>query len=245
MKKNSFTNLVQKRAAASALFACGWIFTAAAGFAQANFIKGQEFLMHNKPLEALPYLEHSVLENPGHVEAFLYLGIVYEQLDRTDEAIAAYRKILSRAGDFTATVATNLGNAYFVKGNTEFAEQFYSQALEEHIPYPRAYLGRANTRLKAGSLPQAIEDYEAYLSLEPRSPQRPRIERLMAFIRAEFAAEERRKLMAEEEARAEAERRRRLLEEVASSLQTAADSSQGLSSGAENVEAYDGEFELE
>jgi hypothetical protein len=35
------------------------------------------------------------------------------------------------------------------------------------------------------------------------------------------------------------------LDEVSASLQSAADSSQGLSSGAENLEGYEGEFELE
>jgi hypothetical protein len=38
--------------------------------------------------------------------------MVYEQLESTDEAIAACRKILDRAGDLSASVANNPGNAY-------------------------------------------------------------------------------------------------------------------------------------
>jgi tetratricopeptide (TPR) repeat protein len=132
-----------------------------------------------------------------------------------------------------------------MKGNAAFAEQFYTQALEEDSAFAPAYLNRANTRVKTGSLTDAVADYERYLSLEPRSPKRPEIERMLSFIREEFAAEERRKLLAEEAARAEAERRRQLLEEVSASLQSAAEDSQGLSSGAEGVQEYDGEFELE
>ncbi|GHV96739.1 hypothetical protein AGMMS50293_30590 [Spirochaetia bacterium] len=225
---------------------CGlWLLQAALGFGQVNFTRGEELLMQNKPKEAVVYLENSIADDPAHVKAFLYLGIVYEQLNRTDEAIAAYRKILDRAGNLTANVANNLGNAYFQKGNTDYAEQFYSRALDVDGVYSPAYLGRANTRVKAGALRNAVVDYELYLSLEPRTPQRSEIERLIAFIRSEFAAEERRKLLAEEEARAEAERRQRLLDEVAASLQSVSDSSQGLSSGAEHVEGYEGEFELE
>jgi len=51
--------------------------------------------------------------------------------------------------------------------------------------------------------------------------------------------------MAEEEERRLAEERQRLLDSVSASLQSAADYSQSISSGAENVEGYEGEFELE
>jgi tetratricopeptide (TPR) repeat protein len=221
------------------------LFMALPGFGQSNFIRGEELFLLNKPGEALAFLELAVAEDPAHVRAFHYLGRVYEQLGRIDEAIAAYRKILPRAGEETARIAFNLGNVYFMKGNAVLAEQFYTQALEEDPVFASAYLNRANTRVKTGSLKDAAVDYELYLSLEPRSPKRPEIERLLTFIREEFAAEERRKLLAEDAARAEEERRRRLLEEVSASLQAAAEDSRGLSSGAEGVQDYDGEFELE
>ncbi|MDR1585926.1 MAG: tetratricopeptide repeat protein [Treponema sp.] len=228
------------------------LFGAILSSAQANFRRGEELFMQNKPKEALVYLENSIAEDPAHVQAFLYLGIVYEQLNRIDEAIAAYRKILPRARNLTPYVAANLGNAYFRKGNIEYAEQFYTQALEADPVYASAYLGRANSRVKAGSLKEAIVDYELYLSLEPRSSRRPEIERLIALIREDFAAEERRKLLAEEAEREEAERqqrllaeKQRLLDEVSASLQSSADNSQGLSTGIESVEGYEGEFELE
>jgi tetratricopeptide (TPR) repeat protein len=179
------------------------------------------------------------------VEAFLYLGIVYEQLGRLDEAVAVYRKILPRAGAETARVAYNLGNAYYSKGNAVFAEQYYTQAIEADGAFASAWLNRANTRVKTGSLRESLSDYETYLSLEPRSPKRPEIERLAAFIREEFAAAERRRLLEEEAARAEAERRQRLLDEVSASLQSAADDARGLSAGSEDVMGYEGEFELE
>jgi tetratricopeptide (TPR) repeat protein len=220
-------------------------FAAYPAVSQSNFNRGEELFMLNKPREALAFLENAIAEDPAHVTAFYYLGMVYQQLGRIDEAIAAYRKILPRAGKESARIAYNLGNAYYMKENTAFAEQFYTQALDEDPVFAPAYLNRANTRVKNGSLKTAIADYELYLSLEPGSPKKPEIERLIAFIREEFAAEERRKLLAEEAARAEAERRRRLLEEVSASLQSAAEDSRGLSTGAEDVLGYEGEFELE
>jgi tetratricopeptide (TPR) repeat protein len=212
---------------------------------QSSFTRGEELFIWNKPAEALVFLENAIAEDPANVQAFLYLGMAYQQLGRTDEAIAAYRRILPRAGGESGRIAYNLGNAYYAKGNAVFAEQFYTQAIETDPAFAPAYLNRANTRVKTGSLRDAVTDYETYLNMEPGSPKRTEIERLVAFIREEFAAEERRRLLAEEAAREEEERKRRLMEEVSASLQTAAEESMGLSAGAENVQDYEGEFELE
>ena len=213
-------------------------------YGQTSFARGEELLMQNKPAEAAPFLESAVVEDPANTTACLYLGIVYEQMGRTEEAIAIYRRALPAAGRLSASVANNLGNVYFQRGNDFEAEQFYTQAIGFDSVFSKAYLGRANTRVKSGNLQNAITDYEQYLMLEPRSPQRPGIEQLVTLIRAEFAAEERRRILAEEEERIRAEERQRLLESVSASLQSAADASQGISSGAESFENYEGEFEL-
>jgi tetratricopeptide (TPR) repeat protein len=211
------------------------------GFAQSSFSRGEALFLDDKPQDALVYLESAVAENPGNLRAAVYLGLSYQQLDRTDEAIAVYRRILPGAGKDTAMVAYNLGNAYYTKGNSSLAEQYYSQAIEADPVYASAYLNRANARVGQGALRDAIVDYELYLSLEPVSSKRPRIEELLALIREEFAAEERRRIQEE----VDAERRQRFLEEVAASLQSAAEETQGLSSGSEDVLGYEGEFELE
>ncbi|MDR2375760.1 MAG: tetratricopeptide repeat protein [Treponema sp.] len=230
--------------------------------------------MANKPREALGVLEGVLTQDPGHVKASLYLGIIYQQLDRPDDAIAIYRKILPRAGNEAARVAFNLGNIYFRLENDEYAEEFYTQAIALDNAYAPAYLNRANLRIKKGKLAEALPDYDLYLTLEPRSSQRTRIEQLCALIRGEFSAAERRRVLAEEEAErqrvraaeeaerqrilaqeeaerqrklaAEAEERRQaLLREVSASLQSAAEETMGSSAGTEEVLGYDGEFELE
>ena len=214
-------------------------------FGQTNFSKGEEMLMHNKPSEALDFLVRAMSEDPSNAVIFLYLGIVYEQLGRYDEAIAVYRRALPIAGSLSATVATNLGNVYFNRGNHTMAEDYYSQAIRHNSVFPNAYLARANTRISTGNLQHALTDYEHYLSLEPRSAQRSNIESLINLIRSEFAQEEMKRIIAEEETRRIAEERQRLLESVSASLQFVADSSQGISFGAEGVEDYEGVFELD
>jgi tetratricopeptide (TPR) repeat protein len=214
-------------------------------YGQSNFARGEELLMQNQPAQAAPFLESAIADYPSNALIYLYLGIVYEQLGRMDEAIAVYRRILPLAGSFSANIANNLGNVYFQRGNTDEAERFYTQAIGFDSVFSRAYLGRANTRVKAGNIQNAVADYEHYLTLEPRSSQRAIIEQLVNFIRAEAAAEETRRIIAEEERRRIAEERQRLLDAVSSTLQSAADYSQGISSGAESVEQYEGEFVLD
>jgi len=275
------------------VFAVSW------AFGQTTFATAQDLFMQNRPREAAAYLEITVSEDPSNVVAFLYLGIVYEQLGMLDEAITVYRQVLESAGHLTANVANNLGNVFFRRGFIDDAEEMYSRAIQADRTFATAYLGRANIRLQRGMLHEAIADYQQYLIFAPGSPQRVPIEQLINHIRAEFAeverqrmaaeesarlaaleaerqrmmaeetarlaaieaerqrvvAEEtarlaaieaeRQRLLAEEAARIEAERRQRLLDEIAASLQAAAEGSQGLGVGAEGVERFEGEFELE
>ncbi|WP_461248666.1 tetratricopeptide repeat protein, partial [Treponema sp. R6D11] len=143
-------------------------------------------------------------------------------------AITIYRRILPSAGRYSASVANNLGNVYFQKGNIDTAEQYYNQAIGFDSGYPNAYLGRANTRIKAGNLQNAVSDYEQYLRLEPRSSQRVNIEQLINLIRTEAATAEMKKMLAEEEARRLAEEKQKLLDSVSASLQSGASSGKGL-----------------
>jgi len=214
-------------------------------WAQSSFTRGQEIFMQNNPAQALSFLERAISEDPSNVTAYLYLGIVYEQLGRMDEAIAIYRRILPSAGNLSANVAFNLGNLYLHRGVVDEAERYYTQAIGFDSVYSVAYLNRANTRISAGNLSNAIPDYERYLQLEPASSQRSDIEALINLIRSEIAAEEMRRIIAEEEAIRVAEERQRLLDSISASLQSAADYSQSISSGADSVELYDGAFVLD
>jgi tetratricopeptide (TPR) repeat protein len=210
-----------------------------------DFQRGEELFLRNRPAEAVGFLEKTAAAEPSNIPAALYLAMAYEQLGRADNAIAVYKRILPTGGAYTALIAYNLANAYYAKGTAVFAEQFYTRAIEADPGYASAYLNRANTRIKTGALKDAIPDYELYLTLEPASPKRPRIERLISLIREEEAAVERRRLAAEAAALAEEERRRQLIDEVSASLQAAAEETQGFTAGSEDITGYEGEFELE
>ena len=151
------------------------------GFSQ-SFARGEELFLLNNPRDALPLLEAAAREDPANLKASLYLAVAYLQLTRIDEAAAVYLKILPRGGAETSRIAFNLGNAYYALGNTAQAVQYYTEAIEANPSNASAYLNRANTRLSGGTLREAVQDYESYLTLEPRSAKRPQIEALISLI---------------------------------------------------------------
>ena len=168
-------------------------------FGQSNFSKGEELFMQNEPQQAVTFLERAFAEDQTNALTSLYLGFVYEQLGRTEDAITLYRRILPGAGELSANISTNLGNLYFKRGNYEEAERCYTQAIDFDAEYSAAYLGRANTRIRARNVIHAIPDYEQYIALMPQDTQRSNIEELVNLIRSEIAVEEMRRMLAEEE----------------------------------------------
>lgn len=214
-------------------------------FSQDAFKRGEDLFMNNNAAEAVSFLEAALSENQSNVQAALYLGMAYQQLQRPDEAIAVFRKILPKAADKTALIAYNLGNIYFTRGSAAFAEQYYTQALEADPFYSSALLNRANARIRTGAMEDALKDYEQFLVQVPTSPKRPQIEQMMALIRGEAAAEQRRQEMEQLAAEEEALRRQQLLDEVSASLQAASEETRGIQAGSEEVLDYEGEFELE
>ena len=225
-------------------------------FSQSSFSRGEAAFMANRPQEAITHLEAAIREDPAHVQAFLYLGISYLQLDRRDDAISIYQRILPRAGAETARIAFNLGNVYFLNRDHVLAIESYSQALNANPLFSTALLNMANAKVAMGRYNEAIEDYERYLMLEPGSSQSSQIRRLINFIRDEAAAmerrvqeeraaEEQRRLIAEQNQRLEAERRQQLLADISASLQAAAEDLTSLSAGNEGIQGYEGQFELE
>jgi tetratricopeptide (TPR) repeat protein len=217
------------------------------GAGDPDFVQGEELFIRNKPVEALSYLENAYLKDQTHLEGALYLAMCYEQLGKLDEAITVYRNILPSGGDKTALIACNLGNVYFKRGSSGSAELSYSQAIRFDPAYAPAWLNRANMRIKSGALREALPDYERYLSLEPASPQRPQIEKLVGLIQEEFAAEEIRRLMAEEAARADMARRLQLqlMDEASVSLPVQTGKTGEIPAGTEAPSGYEDEFNME
>ncbi len=156
-------------------------------------------------------LEAALSEEPENEKVYLYLGIIYEQLDMHEKAVNILEIGLTTGSHYRNKMLFNLGNNYYVMGQKEKALSSYSQLIEEKGGYAVAYLNRANTYLALERHREAVDDYTAYLSLRPSAPQKEKIEELIDLIKQSIAEKERHKR--EEELRRQEEEKRRLEEE--------------------------------
>ncbi len=203
-----------------------------------SFQEGEKLLLDNKPREAEGRLSEALLQEPGNEKAYLYLGIVYEQLNDPQKAIQILRRGLAAAGQYRDLIYFNMGNNYFRQEEYNLAEEMYTRAAEANGRLASAWLNRANSRLRLANYPGAVDDYLRYLELEPQSSQRAQIERLIALLRGLLAEGERKR---EEEI----QRQKALLNEVLNSLRNASEDTRNLSAGSEQIEEKYDEVDIQ
>ena len=201
--------------------------------------QGSKLFMENKPLEAVSVLELAVKESGADERLHLYLGIAYIQLERYDDALAAFRRGLSVAVVYRHQFFFNIGNAYFLAGKSAFALESYDQALGVKSDYPAAYLNRANVKIRLGDTFGAVDDYSTYLALEPSSAQASEIRRLIDLINSKVAAANQAKALADAQKLAEEQAKAALQASVTQSLLDAAAATTNLSAGSGDVQGYD------
>ncbi len=211
---------------------------AAAMLTLTSLQQGEQLFLENKPREALPYLEKALYDNLQEEKIYLYLGIVYEQLNDTDKSIQVLKRGLNVAGGYKDLLYYNLGNNHFRLEEYTVAEQMYSNALDINGGLEVAYLNRANARLELEEYQEARQDYISYLRLDPDTPQRENIEKLIALLGQFLEEQERRQ-------QEELERQKALLDEVLNSLRNASEDTRNLSAGSEEIQEEYEEIDIE
>ncbi len=203
--------------------ACALVFAAAALFGASEFFdKGEELFVQNKPKDARPLLESALNDDPSNEKAYLYLGIIYQQLGDPQKAIDILKRGLEVSTAYKDLFYYNIGNDFFSRKEFAFAEEMYTSALSANKNLSEGYLNRANARLQLQSFDGALADYTLFLQLAPRDPQRPNIEKVIALLRQ--VQDDREKARQAEIARQQA-----LLKDVQNSLNNAGDATKNLS----------------
>lgn len=198
--------------------------------------KAEKLFLDNQPQEAATLMETALETNPGNPDLYLYLSIIYQQLGNYERAIGVLESGLNRAGGKLGMFHYNIGNFYFIQGRSALAEASYTSALAADGNYASAYLNRANARMNMKAYAGALSDYTVYLSLEPATPQRENIERMIAALKGYLQDEEARRLAEEARRREEEARQQALLDSVLSSLQNASEDTTNLSAESEDIE---------
>ena len=199
--------------------------------------------MANKPKEAIPLLRTAVEQEPENGELYLYLGIAHEQLEEWDAAVEAYQDGLS-VGTDRATFYFNIGNNYARMGEHEKAIEAYGSAIEAGDGMPDAYLNRANLRVRTESYQKAVADYRLYLSLEPNTPQKQNIEKMIDLLSEKLRIAEKERREEERRKKEEERRQKELLDQVLSSLEESSGETKNLQAGTGEVKEYEEDFDI-
>lgn len=198
--------------------------------ASALFEKASDLYVNNKPAEARPLLEEALIEDPANETAYLYLGIVYQQLGDPEKAIAVLKRGLNIATQHKDLFNYNIGNNFFARGEYTFAEESYTAAVAANRTMSLGYLNRANSRMKLEKWEEALADYQLFLQLAPQDPQRPQVEQVVRLLQEHLANQA-------ALAQAAADRQKALLADVLNSLTNASDDARNLR--LENLEISD------
>ncbi len=180
-------------------------------------------------------------ENPSSPVYPFYAGLCYHQSGRFTDAEAAYERSLSLGGD-TDDVLLNRGNLRWKRGNIQGAVEDYTTVIEgggKNVS--SALLNRANLELNQEKYDESVRDYSLYLKREPDSPDRKKIEKVIALVNEKIQEA----MIAEARRIQEEARRQALLEEVRGSLGDSGENTKSISAGSENLREEFEESDLE
>ncbi len=197
-------------------------------FALSTLQEGERLFMDNNPREALPFLEEALNADPNNEKIYLYLGIIYEQMDQAEKSINFLQRGVELAGSLRYLLYYNIGNNLSRGGENTLAEEMYTKSIAQRDRFAEPYLNRANARLNLTNYQGALNDYVIYLKLKPRSSQRNEVERMIELLRGFLDERDRldRDRLAKEKA---------LMDEVLNALKNASEDAQNLSTGSDEI----------
>ncbi len=203
------------------------------------FKQGQDLLQSNRPEEAALMLQAAKDEQPGNEKVYLYLAFSYEQMGKYARAVETLKEGLSSATLYRKEYYLNLGNNYFKLGQYKMAEEMFTQAVKVDTRFSEAYLNRANSRMSREQYEAALADYRMYLTLDPGSPQRDNINKIISMLSSYIAEAEKRRQEEEQRRKEEEERQKQLLDSVLKTLETIGSDTLNLPADSEDIIEYE------
>ncbi len=142
--------------------------------AHVHYLLGLTWLRENRMTPAIDALLRAIQLNPGHIEARLQLGAVFESLDRTDEAIAQYQAAYDRTVPGTSqhedagrrlryTVATR----HAKRGEVDIALGLFEELARDYPGNVLIVYSAAVANLLSGRMPAARAAFEHVVVLDP------------------------------------------------------------------------------
>ncbi len=130
---------------------------------------GLAYMGKGKLDAAIGHFQKALAINPGYAPARNNLGTAYLAKKDWDAAIATFKEVAEDLLYATPHFPlSNLGWAYYNKGNYELAEKYYLEALDIEKNFPIAQRGLARTYMAMGKLSDAVNVLEKAIDNAPR-----------------------------------------------------------------------------
>jgi tetratricopeptide (TPR) repeat protein len=116
--------------------------------------------------QALGYVTQAIAAAPGIAQFHNTQGVVFETLDRLEDAVAAYTRALSLSNDYTEA-QTNLAIALQKQGHPDQALAQCQKIIQGDPKNAKAHHIQAYCQQQLGQRDQAVTAYEQALRLDP------------------------------------------------------------------------------
>ncbi len=118
--------------------------------------------------EAISYYKRAISIDPKYSDALNSTGVAYAALENWDEAIKYFQAALDNPMYGTpARAFSNMGFAYYKKGDYDSAESSLKEALLRNPIHPRAMYILGMAYGKRGDTEAAIEEYKKAIGIQP------------------------------------------------------------------------------
>ncbi|MFC1657926.1 tetratricopeptide repeat protein [Candidatus Omnitrophota bacterium] len=119
--------------------------------------------------EPLVLYERTLKYAPDSVRAHYNLGVIYEAINKEQEAVDLYKKAIEINPDY-AKAYNNLGTIYNSMGKREEAVGLYKKAIEINPDYAKAYNNLGTIYNSMGKREEAVGLYKKAIEINPRLP---------------------------------------------------------------------------
>ena len=119
---------------------------------------------------ALEIIDRTIALKPGNTALYVLRGQALQNLNRYDEAIAAYNKAL--AANNNPLILTRRGSIYRILGKPDLAFQDFNRAIESDPRYAEGYINRALTYYQLENYRQALINLNHVISAITREDPR-------------------------------------------------------------------------
>lgn len=130
--------------------------------------RAKEIGMEGKAEEAIAIIKNIIAQDPEISDAYFTLGNIYFRLGQFEAAIENFQQALVLKPD-DVFAAINIANSYLRLGKAEEAEKFLLEFIRKGFPDSQIYFLLGNIKFFEKKFEEAINYYQACLSLNPDS----------------------------------------------------------------------------